>query len=51
MLELAGVAGIALEWFRSFLPGRYQIVMLGENGRRGSPVWNPVVVTHSLVHV
>ena len=37
MLELAGVAGIALEWFRSFLPGRYQLVMLGEKGHRGSP--------------
>lgn len=27
MLELAGVAGIAVEWFRSFLPGRYQLVL------------------------
>lgn len=51
MLELAGVAGIALEWFRSFLPGRYQLVMLGANGHWGSSRMEPVVVAHSPVHV
>lgn len=49
MLELAGVAGIALAWFHSFLPGRYRLGTSGENGHAGSPCMEPhTVVTHPL---